>query len=174
MDAGEGLTYQLPLEVYLQGAVLRGVLVTNQHRLSNYLILRDDDEVVSLRAATLQNSDRQIVPVASDEYLIYLQAVFLIADLSPQLRAGTNASEGFYVQKNTSPILLNAGPYTLQGSIHTAPGDALNELLISRTRFIPVTGATLMDRPEIGPRTYLVNRTKIAFLTALKDHLTEL
>jgi hypothetical protein len=173
MQSDEGLTYQMPLEVYLQGAVVRGVLVTNQDRLSNYLILQEGDEVFSLRAATLENSDRRVVPVPSDEYLIYLQGVFLIADLSPQLRIDRSGLEGLYVKKDTSGVLLSVGPYTVQGNIHTLPGGALHDVLVSRTRFIPVTDATLLDRPDLGPRTYLVNKSKIGFITAVNEGLRE-
>jgi hypothetical protein len=174
MQSDEGLTYQMPLEVYLQGAVVRGVLVTNQDRLSNYLILQDGDEVFSLRAATLENSDRQVVPVPSDEYLIYLQGVFLIADLSPQLRIDRSGLEGLYVKKDTSGVLLRVGPYSLQGNIHTLPGGGLHDVLVSRTRFIPVTDATLLERPDLGPRTYLVNKSQIGFITELNEGLREL
>jgi len=37
-----------------------------------------------------------------------------------------------------------------------------------------VTDAAILDRPDVGPRTYLVNRTKIAFMTALGDGFVEL
>ena len=40
MGLDEGMTYSMPLEVYLQSAVVRGILGTNQDRLSNYFILR--------------------------------------------------------------------------------------------------------------------------------------
>jgi hypothetical protein len=174
MEERDGLTYQMPLEVYLQDAVIRGMLVTNQERLSNHLILRNDDEVVSLRSATLQAGNPKAAPLGSDEYLVYLQSVFMIADLSPNSRSDTSAFRGFYVRKDSSAVLLNVGPYMIQGRVHTLPGDPLHELLISRTRFFPVTDATLIDRVELGSRTYLVNRTKIGFLTALKDDLREL
>ncbi len=81
------LTYSMPLEVYLQAAVVRGILVTNQDRLSNYLILRKGEDIFSLKDATLECFDRKPVNIASDEYVIYMQEVYLIADLS---RAGRN------------------------------------------------------------------------------------
>jgi hypothetical protein len=173
MGSDEGLTYRMPLEVYLQGTVVRGVLVTNQDRLSNYLFLREGDEVISLRSATLERADHQVVPVPSNEYLIYLQGVFLIADLSPQLRTDRSGFEGLYVKKDVSGVLLSVGPYNVQGNMHTLPGGALHDVLVSRTTFIPITDATLLDRPDIAPRTYLVNRTKIGFITALNEGLTE-
>jgi hypothetical protein len=70
MALEEGLTYRMPLEVYLQTAVVRGVLVTNQDRLSNYLFLREGDEVFSLKEATLEGLNRKTVTAGSDESLI--------------------------------------------------------------------------------------------------------
>jgi len=168
----EGLTYKMPLEVYLQAAVIRGVLETNQSRLSSHLILREGDEVFMLRAASLERLDRTTIAAGSDEYLIYMQEIFLIADLSPQ--AERFGVENLFVKKESSRALLSVGPYWLQGNIHILPGGALHDLLMARTRFVPVTEATLLDRPEKDSRTYLVNRTKIGFITALNESLVEL
>ncbi len=167
----EGLTYKMPLEVYLQAAVIRGVLETNQNRLSSHLILREGDEVFALRSASLERLDRTVIAAGSDEYLVYMQEIFLIADLSPQSeRLGM---ENLFVKKESSKALLSVGPYWLQGNIHILPGGALHDLLMARTRFVPVTEATLLDRPEVDSRTYLVNRTKIGFITALNQSLVE-
>ena len=168
----DSLTYKMPLEVYLQAAVVRGVLETNQSRLSSHLILREGDEVFFLRAASLERLDQTVVAAGSEEYLIYMQEIFLIADLSPQ--SEHSASEHLFVKKESSKALLSVGPYWLQGNIHILPGGALHELLLAKTRFVPVTEATLLDRPDRGARTYLVNRTKIGFITALSENLIEL
>jgi uncharacterized protein DUF6812 len=170
----EALTYTMPLEVYFHAAVVRGVLVTNQDRLSNYLILREGDEVFSIKDATLESLGGKPVVVKSDEYLIYMQEVFLIADLSPHIRSGKAGLELLYVKKEASRALLSVGPYWIQGNIHLVPGGALHDLLLTTSRFIPVTDATILDRPDLGPRTYLVNRTKIGFMTALGDSCVEL
>ncbi|HEU4344412.1 MAG TPA: hypothetical protein VFU31_22875 [Candidatus Binatia bacterium] len=169
MALDEGLTYTMPLEVYLHSAVVKGILVTNQDRLSNHLVLRRDDEVFSLRDATLEGLNGKAFAVRSDEYLIYMQEVFLIADLSPEFRTDRSGLAHLYIKKEASRALLGVGPYWIQGNIHVVPGGALHDLLLAKTRFIPVTDATLLDRPEVGPRTYLVNRTRIGFITALKD-----
>jgi hypothetical protein len=174
MALDEGMTYSMPLEVYLQSAVVRGILGTNQDRLSNYLILREGDEVFSLREATLEGPNRKPVAVSSDEYLIYMQEVFLIADLSPQFRSEQSGLDHLYVKKESSKALLGVGPFWLRGNIHLIPGSAMHDLLMAKTRFIPVTDATLVDRAEVGPRTYLVNRTKIGFITAVAEGLEEL
>jgi hypothetical protein len=174
MALDEGMTYSMPLEVYLQSAVVRGILCTNQDRLSNYFILREGDEVFSLREATLEGPNRKPVSLSSDEYIIYMQEVFLIADLSPQLRSERSGLEHLYVKKEANKALLGVGPFWLRGNIHLIPGGALHDLLMSRTRFIPVTDATLVDRPDVGPRAYLVNRNKVGFITAVGEGLEEL
>jgi hypothetical protein len=173
MTLDEGMTYSMPLEVYLQSAVVRGILMTNQDRPSNYFILREGDEVFSLKEATLEGPNRKPVAMSSDEYLIYMQEVFLIADLSPQLASKRTGFEQLYVKKETSKALLGVGPFWLRGNIHLVPGGVLHDLLMAKTRFIPVTDATLLDRPDLGPRTYLVNRTKVGFITAVEEGLEE-
>jgi hypothetical protein len=173
MTLDEGMTYSMRLEVYLQSAVVRGILMTNQDRPSNYFILREGDEVFSLKEATLEGPNRKPVAVSSDEYLIYMQEVLLIADLSPQLAAKRAGFEHLYVKKEASKALLGVGPFWLRGNIHLVPGGVLHDLLMAKTRFIPITDATLVDRPDLGPRTYLVNRTKIGFITVVDEGLEE-
>ena len=174
MAVDTGLTYTMTLEVYLQAAVVRGVLVTNQDRLSDHLILRKGEEIFSLRDATLESFDRKPVNVGSDEYVIYMQEVYLIADLNSQESIRRAGMENFYVHKDTRKALISVGPYLLQGNIHLFPGSALHDLLLDKNLFFPVTDAILVDRADIGTRTYLVNRSKIGFMTAIGDGLVEL
>jgi hypothetical protein len=173
MSSGEGLTYTMPLEVYLQSALVRGILTTNQDRLSNYLVLREGHEIFSLREASLEDLHGRPIEVASDEYLIYMQEVFLIADLSAESTRNRSAHAHLHVKKEQSSALLNVGPYWVRGNIYLITGMPLHDLLLAKTRFIPVTDAKLLDRPSTGSRTYLVNRTKIGCMTALSDGLVE-
>jgi len=168
------MTYSMPLEVYLESALLRGVLVTNQDRLSNYLVRREGDEVLSLAEASLENLQGKAIVATATEYLVYMQEVFLIADLSSQGRSSRSGYEHLYVTKEASKALLSVGPYWLRGNLHTLPGAPLQELLVGKTRFLPITDATLLKRPELGTRTYLVNRTKIGCMTSGGDGLVEL
>jgi hypothetical protein len=170
----EGFTYAMHLEVYLQAAVVRGVLATNQDRLSNFLIVRQGDEVFSIKDATLETRNGKPISVGADEYLIYLQEVFLIADLSSEGGSRRSAIDALYVKKNQSKALFSVGPYLLQGNIHLQPGSALHDLLMEKSQFLPLTEATLVDRADLGLRTYLVNRSKIGFMTAIGDGLVEL
>jgi hypothetical protein len=174
MALEEGLTYSMSLEVYLQAAIVSGVLTTNQDRLSNFLIVRQGEEVFSLRDATLESFHRKPVSVGADEYLIYMHEVFLIADLSSQGRTRRSGIDSLYVQKDRAKAFFSVGPYLLKGNVHLLPGSALHDLLMEKSQFIPVTEAVLIDRQDIEPRTYLVNRTKIGFMTAIGDGLAEL
>ena len=63
-----GLTYTMPLEVYFQAAVVRGVLVTNQERLSTYLVLREGEEIFSLKDVTMESANRKPIMAGADEY----------------------------------------------------------------------------------------------------------
>src|SRR5687768_3625328 len=118
MVSVEGLTYTMPLEVYLQSALIRGILTTNQDRLSNYLILREGQEVFSLREASLEDLNGTPKEVRADEYIIYMQEVFLIADLSAQRRTDPSVYKHLHVKKEQSTALLNVGPYWLRGNIY--------------------------------------------------------
>src|SRR6185369_14253184 len=128
MTPEQGFTYSMSLEVYLQAAVVRGVLATNQDRLSSFLIVRSGDEVFSLREATLETHEGKPLTAETDEYLIYLQEVCLIADLDSKGGARRSAADALYIKKDQSRALLSAGPYLVQGSIHLLPGSALHDL----------------------------------------------
>jgi YHS domain-containing protein len=174
MGSETKLTYSMPLEVYLHAAVVRGVLVTNQDRLSGHLILRKGEEFFFLSDATLESFDRNPIKVPSDEYVIYKREVYLIADLSPQEQSRRTGTEPFYVEKQSSQALISLGPYLLQGAVHLFPGGALHDLLLEKSPFFPVTEARFVERVDIGPRTYLVNRSRIGFMTAIGDGIVEL
>ena len=168
----ENLTYTMRLEVFLQAAVVRGVLATSQDRLSNFLIVRGGEEVFSLRDATLESHEGKPLTADTDEYLIYLKEVFLIADLDSK-GGPRSATDALYVKKDQSRALLSAGPFLVQGDIHLLPGSALHDLVMEKSPFLPVTDAALVGRIDLGPRTYLVNRGKIGFMTAIGDGLVE-
>jgi len=163
----------MPLEVYLQGALVRGVLVTQQSRLSSFLGLPNGADVFTLKDATLESANGKPIALGADEYLVYLREVLLLADLSPASQTQRSGVESFYVHKDTSKALFSVGPYLLQGSVHLLPGTALHDLLLEKSQFIPVTDAILLDRADIPPRTYLVNCNKIGFMTAIGDGLVE-
>jgi hypothetical protein len=103
-------SYSMPLEVYLQSGIVRGILVTNQDRLSNYLILREGEEVFSLREAQLTDLRGKTIEVNADQFLIYMHQVFAIADLSPQFRADRSGLEPLYIRKDQSRVLVVIAP----------------------------------------------------------------
>lgn len=166
MVAQSGLSYTMHLEVFLQAAIVRGILETSHDRLSSYLVVRQGDQAFSVRRATLEFADGKPIATATTEYLIYLQEVYLIADLSAEERAGRSEFNSLFVKKSRRKALLSVGAYLVQGDLHLPAGGGLNELLFEKSCFLPVTEAVLLDRPDISPRTYLVNRAKIGFVSA--------
>jgi hypothetical protein len=169
----ETLTYSMHLEVYFHSTVVRGILETNQDRLSNYLFVRQGDEVFSLKEANVEIRGRKPVKAAAEEYLIYMQEVFLIADLSGEDRVRRADLHSLFVKKDQSRALLSVGPYLLHGFVHLRAGSELQDFFTERTRFLPVTAATLIDAQGAGQRTFLVNRSKIGFISAIGDDLPE-
>ncbi|MGE5218295.1 MAG: hypothetical protein ACM3SP_14960 [Chloroflexota bacterium] len=172
MAAGATLAYTMFVEVYLHAAVVRGILETNQDRLSNYFAVRQGEEVFALKDATLQVDAHEPVSVGSREYLLYMQEVLLIADLGAE-DPGRRVLPGLFVKKEKSKALLSVGPYLLQGNVHLQSGSALQEFLVEKNYFLPITEAILLGRQDVGPRTYLVNRAKIGFIAGLGEDLVE-
>jgi hypothetical protein len=159
----------MPLEIYLQSAIVRGVLVTNQDRLSNHLILREGEEIFSLRGARLTDLQGKTKGINADQFLIYMRQVFMIADLSPQFRQDRSGLEHLYVRKDQSRAFLGVGPFWVRGNIHLAPGAMIHDILLAKTMFIPVTDAVLLDGGESEARTYLINRLQIGCLAGLGE-----
>ena len=60
------MTYTMPLEVYLPAALVRGILETNHDRVSSHLLLRQDDQVFSLRDATVEDLDGRPIVSRAD------------------------------------------------------------------------------------------------------------
>ena len=161
--------YSMPLEVYLQSAVVRGILVTNQDRLSNHLILREGEAVISLRGAKMTDLRGKSMSVETDDCLIYMRQILAIADLSPQFRVDGSGLEQLYVRKDPSLALLGVGPLWVKGNIHLIPGGRIHDLLMAKTMFIPVTNAILLDGTDGQPCTYLINRSRVSCLTRLRE-----
>ena len=156
----------MPLEVYLPAALVRGVLETNLDRVSSHLLFRQDDQVFSLRDATVEDLNGRPIVSRATEYVVYMREVDLIADLSPANLSQRSGFEGLYQKKDTSKALISVGPYLIQGDVYLLPGGALYDLLLEKNQFIPLTHATILGRQPTAPRTYLINRHKIGFMTA--------
>ena len=153
--------YSMPLEVYFEAVMIRGILETNQDRLSNHLILREGHEAFSLRDATLQDLAGKALSVKATNYLVYMQQVSLIADLSPQLRRSHAEFAPLYVKKAPNRAVVGVGRYWMEGTLHLPPGATVQDLLTTRSRFIPITEAVFVGNNDGPARTFLLNRTLI-------------
>ncbi len=169
----QNLTYTMPLEIHLPAALVRGVLETNQDRLSSHLLFRQDDQVFSVRDATVEDLTGKPIVSRTSEYVVYMREVLLIADLSPTGQSQRTGLEGLYQKKDTSKALISVGPYLIQGDVYLVPGGALYDLLLEKNQFIPLTNATILGRQPTAPRTFLINRHKIGLMTSMGDGLVE-
>jgi len=160
------MPYSMPLEVYFDTALVRGILVTNQDRLSNYLTLREGEETFSLREATLADCAGNPLREGLAEYVVYMHHVSLIADLSPKFRARDAEFEHLYVKKDPKRAIIGVGRYWVEGDVHITPGGGIQELLLARTRFLPITDAAFLGETDKPRRTFLVNRTMITCISA--------
>src|SRR5512143_3608934 len=97
----QGLTYTMPLEVHLPAAIVRGVLETNLDRVSSHLLFHQNDQVFSLRAATVEDLSGQPIVSRATEYVVYMSEAYLVADLSPAHQSQRSGFEGLYQKKDT-------------------------------------------------------------------------
>jgi hypothetical protein len=169
----QGLTYSMPLEIFMPAALVRGILETNLDRVSSHLLFRQEDQVFSLRDATVEDFNGQPIVSRATEYVVYMREIYLIADLSPVGQSQRSGLETLYQKKDSSRALISVGPFLIQGDVYLLPGGALYDLLLGKNQFIPLTNATILGRPPVAPRTYLINRQKIGFMTAIGDGLVE-
>lgn len=171
MAADPPLSYNMFVEVYFQATIVRGILETNQDRLSSYLAVRQGEEVFALKEATLEVPGHEQPAVATQDYLVYMREVFLIADLNIDNPGRRATLSGLYVKKDKSKALLAVGPYLLQGNVHLHSGSALQDWVMEQSHFLPITEATLRHRAGVGTHTYLISRAKIGFISALGEWL---
>jgi len=162
----ETVSHSIPMEIFFPSSSIRGTLITRHNRISNHLNLRSGDEAFSLKNANVEDLAGNRLPADSKECLLYLEEVLFIADLSPTVDTARLGLDQEPIHKEPRRAFLHVSPYWIRGTVHLIPGATLNDLLVVKKRFIPVTEATLLNRPDVAPRTLLVNGSKISCLAA--------
>lgn len=158
--------HSIPLEIYLPSTVMRGTVITRHSRVSNHLNLRSGDEAFSVKNAIIEDLAGNRLPAESWDYLIYLEDVLFIADLSAAVDSARSGVDQEPIRKEPRNVLVHVSPYWIRGTAHLIPGATLNDLLVVKKRFIPLTQAKLLNHPDMEPLTLLVNGTKISCLAA--------
>jgi hypothetical protein len=164
MALNEAALHGIPVEIYLPSWFIGGTLNTKHYRLSNHLNLRAGDEALLLKNVRIQDLEGNGLPAACAEFLLYLQEVLFIADLSPTGATMNSDLDQQVIRKDPKRVLMHVSPFWIRGAVHLIPGATLNDLLRVKKRFIPVTDAAIRNRPAVAPCTFLVNGTKISCL----------
>ncbi len=166
MALGGAASQGLAVEVYLTSTIIRGTLATKHDRLSDHLLLRASDELFSLKDAAVEDLHGQPLSVGGAEYFIHMREALFIADLNTGRGPARSNLDHAKIAKESKNAVILVSPFWIRGQVHLMPGAALQDLLALKNRFIPVTGATLIGRSDVKPRTLLVNRTKVGCLAA--------
>ena len=134
-----------------------------------YLLSGCDDAAncsIFLKNARIEDLEGNGLPTDCQEFLLYLQEVLFIADLSPAADTVGLGLDEQVIRKDPKCVLMHVSPFWIRGAVHLIPGATLNDLLRIKKRFIPVTDAVVLNRRAVAPRTFLVNGTKISCLAA--------
>lgn len=158
-------TYSKSVVIYLPSAVVQGTLISHHERLSDYLNSRGNNEILSLRDVRVGELGGRISPLSPEGIILYLHQVLFAVDRGADAAHDAPKSQ-HYVSRELHQVLMGVGRYWLQGTVHILPGGELHHFAQGTTRFIPLTSATLVDDPEIEPRTFLINREKVDWLIA--------
>ena len=166
MVVSETVAHAISLEIYLPSVVIGGTLITRHHRVSSHLNLRSGDETLLIKNVKMEDLAGNRLSADCNECLLYLKEVLFIADSSLAADTARSDLDQQPIRKEPRRVLVHVSPFWIRGTVHLIPGATLNDLLVAKKRFIPVTEATLLDHPASAPRTLLVNGTKISCLAA--------
>jgi len=162
MAPGDTASVRRPVEVFLSSSVIHGDLVTQHRRLSDHFLLRSGDELFSLKNANVVDSVGSLLPFGERQHFVKMHEVLFIIDRdSGPLKPSTNLDHS-RIAKESKKALLLVGAYWIRGNVHTMPGGEIQDLLIVKGPFMPVTEATLVEHDGFKPATLLINRNKIA------------
>jgi len=162
----EMTSHSVAIEVYLASTIIRGMLMTKHERLSDHVLMRAGDEVFSVHNSKVEDLNGQPLSFGGAEYVIHMDEVLFIADSNGEPGPERSNLDHTQIAKEPKNVVMLVGPFWVRGQVHLLPGATVQNLLTVKSRFIPVTEATLLGRPEAKPCTFLVNRTKIACVAA--------
>ena len=132
-----GEEQRVALTLYTDAYVVRGVLATRQHRLSDILNFAEEDFLVVADATFERFGRRGPVRHAAFAQVNLAAVLFAVADSAveavPELRT----------PKISETALISIPPFEIIGRIHLLPDRNLREALQELTgRFVPITDAT--------------------------------
>jgi hypothetical protein len=136
-----------------------------QRRLTDYLNAADDRffmvEKVRITTLASQSSSARLAPFAQ----LNRDAVVFAIPYSGEAPDEEEQRRLVMVQKVPHQVILNAPPFTIQGSLHLLRETSLRDALLSyRQEFLPLTGAEAVYLPtgqRFAAGIIIVNRIRI-------------
>jgi hypothetical protein len=157
------------LTIYTDAFVIRGTIMTRQHRITDILNEADADFIVLADVATDEfgsrgSSDRAAFAQVNLQAVLFA-AADTVVEAVPELRT----------PKVPESALISIPPFKVTGQIHLLPERSLSEALLDLTgRFIPVTKATYWSDAVGEARTraevVAVNHSRAQVLAPYTEH----
>jgi len=148
MFAGLGLEQPSRLTLYTDALIIRGLIRTRQHRITDILNSADDPYLV-LEDVTTEEFGSRASAERADYAQINLDAVlFAVSDTE------VDAVAELRTPKSAEKAIISIPPFKLSGSIHVLPGRDMREgLLELQGKFLPLTDVTYWSDTVGEPRT---------------------
>jgi hypothetical protein len=148
MFAGLGLEQPSRLTLYTDALIIRGLIRTRQHRITDILNSADDPYLV-LEDVTTEEFGSRASAERADYAQINLDAVlFAVSDTE------VDAVAELRTPKSAEKAIISIPPFKLSGSIHVLPGRDMREALQElQGKFLPLTDVTYWSDTVAEPRT---------------------
>ena len=148
MFAGLGLEQPSRLTLYTDALIIRGLIRTRQHRITDILNSADEPYLV-LEEVTTEEFGSRASAERADYAQINLDAVlFAVSDTEVEAVAELRTP------KSAEKAIISIPPFKLSGSIHVLPGRDMREALQElQGKFLPLTDVTYWSDTVGEPRT---------------------
>lgn len=148
MFAGLGLEQPSRLTLYTDALIIRGLIRTRQHRITDILNSADEPYLV-LEEVTTEEFGSRASAERADYAQVNLDAVlFAVSDTE------VDAVAELRTPKSAEKAIISIPPFKLSGSIHVLPGRDMREALQElQGKFLPLTDVTYWSDTVGEPRT---------------------
>jgi len=148
MFAGLGLEQPSRLTLYTDALIIRGLIRTRQHRITDILNSADEPYLV-LEEVTTEEFGSRASAERADYAQVNLDAVlFAVSDTEVDPVAELRTP------KSAEKAIISIPPFKLSGSIHVLPGRDMREALQElQGKFLPLTDVTYWSDTVGEPRT---------------------
>ncbi len=134
---GPGSTRPVPLTIYTDQLIVRGIVLTSQHRVTDILNMASEPHLV-LEDVTIEEYGSTETPLRAEFAQVNLGSVLFAVSLT-----AVEATRELRTPKVSERALISVPPFRIVGQVHLLADRGLRASLSElRGSFIPVTDAT--------------------------------